>query len=333
MPKNNNMSSTRYYCLYGLLFMAVFTLIATRMACNNIMKRMAAATKEEEMTSKGGLLRSIEASTTRRVFEDDNNDAAAEAPETVEDRKKAVSVDGSSSSATSRTNEPSVLMIVAHPDDETLWGGDLLLREGRNVHVVVTCTQNSKIRHKEFNAVSRHAGFHGEFLDGQDTLHPGPHLEPRIVERIESLVCRGRRGNTAGGWDQIITHGPEGEYGHPQHQVVHDAVYAAVKKCHNHDKLFVFEPYPVKDYVLPQNKVTMAKLHKSQDWVIETYGHWKEHIVPYNEYNFQRASDTCKANAVGKKPCQCRLDKVLDFTSSSHQTAAQQWEKLMAAER
>ncbi len=34
----------------------------------------------------------------------------------------------------------SVLMVVAHPDDEVLWGGEYLLKEGQKVHVVVTST-------------------------------------------------------------------------------------------------------------------------------------------------------------------------------------------------
>jgi hypothetical protein len=35
-----------------------------------------------------------------------------------------------------------VLMVVAHPDDEVLWGGEYLIKEGQHVHVVVTSTQN-----------------------------------------------------------------------------------------------------------------------------------------------------------------------------------------------
>ena len=220
-------------------------------------------------------------------------------------------------------------MIVAHADDELLWGGEYLLKEGKNLQVVVACTQGpskeiNSMRQKEFEAESEHAGFRGEYLDGKDTMKPFMPLEPHLKKHIESLICRNKN------WNRIITHGPEGEDGHPQPQQVHDAVSTAVKKCHSsYDKLFVFEPHPVKNYVFPDAKVALAKHHKSQEQIIfEMFGNWKEQVVPFAKYNFEAASATCLESA--KKSHKCRLAKLLDFNSSATQTAAAQWEHYLA---
>lgn len=211
------------------------------------------------------------------------------------------------------SQEPSILMIVSHPDDETLFAGSYLTKESQKVHVVVTCTKNPEtgVRREEFMAVAEMAGFHGEFLDGKDTTHPGPDLEPAVKERIQNLICGDKT------WDRIITHGPEGEYGHPQHQLVHDAVAAAAKKCTDAaNKLYVFEPRPDKDYVFPKAKAMLAEVYKSQSNVLEQFKNWREQIVPLQQYDYAKASTICMTNALGHKNRKCRLDDVLHFASS-----------------
>lgn len=230
------------------------------------------------------------------------------------------------------TEQPSTLMIVAHPDDEALWGGDFLIEKGPKAHVVVTCTQNSETatRHREFQAVQKHVGFRGEFLEGKDQPSSKP-LEDHIRDRIERLICDNS-------WKRIVTHGPEGEYGHPQHQVVHDAVFAAMRQCHqSYDKLFVFEPHPIENNSLSAAKVELGKLYKSQKKVIfETFADWKERIVPFAKYNYRKASDTCEtaAAAVGAKSAKfrhCRLREMLDLsTAASTDQLALEWNRLVA---
>jgi len=230
----------------------------------------------------------------------------------------------------SDTEQPSTLMIVAHPDDEVLWGGDYLIEKGPKAHVVVTCTLNSETptRFREFQAVQEHLGFRGEFLDGKDRASSKP-LEAHIQDRIQSLICENR-------WKRIVTHGPEGEYGHPQHQVVHDAVFAAVTQCHqSHDKLFVFEPHPSENYSFSAAKVELAKLYQSQKKVIfETFADWKERIVPFAKYNFRKASDTCQKAAAGAKSAKyrhCRLQELLNLSAAaSNEKLALEWDRWVA---
>jgi len=210
-----------------------------------------------------------------------------------------------------------VLMVVAHPDDEVLWGGEYLIKEGHNVHVVVTSTVNRKtqIRYEEFLAVQEHLGFHGEFLDGRDSI-TSPGLESHIQQRIYTLIC-GKN------WERIITHGAEGEYGHPHHQMVHDAVLHAVKMCcRSSDKLFVFEPHPSKNHVFSEAKQAVAKLYKSQERILfRTFGDWKEQIVPFEKYDQEAASLICRDHQNPEKKVhplrQCRLHEMINFASKN----------------
>jgi hypothetical protein len=213
----------------------------------------------------------------------------------------------------------SVLMVVAHPDDEVLWGGEYLLKEGQKVHVVVTSTLNrdTSTRYDEFRAVQEHLGYHGEFLDGKDSLKiVETGLESHIQQRIQTLVC-------GKDWERIITHGPEGEYGHPHHQMVHDSVLDAVRMCcYSSDRLFVFEPHPSKNREFSGAKQAVAKLYKSQEKVIfGQFGKWKEQIVPFKEYDYEAASRSCRDARDPTKRLytfrQCRLHEMFDFSSSN----------------
>ena len=60
------------------------------------------------------------------------------------------------------------LMIVAHPDDEILWGGDELRRE----NYVVVCLTNgdNDVRRKEFFSVMKQSGDKGIILSFPDKV-------------------------------------------------------------------------------------------------------------------------------------------------------------------
>jgi mannosyltransferase OCH1-like enzyme/LmbE family N-acetylglucosaminyl deacetylase len=203
------------------------------------------------------------------------------------------------------------LMIVAHPDDEFLWGGEYLLKTNHSVHVVVTSTQNknAKTRRAEFMAAEKRLGYHGELLDGSDS-NKSMKLEGHIKRRIHDLIC-GQE------WEKIITHGPEGEYGHPKHQQVHDAVIDAVKFCCRLDKLHVFEPRPTDGYSFSKEKEQVGRVYESQWKVLKKFEHWKERIVSFAEYDFQHASKDCREEAArsgSTSTRKCRLHKTMNFT-------------------
>lgn len=197
-----------------------------------------------------------------------------------------------------RKNETSTLLIVAHPEDEIVWAGEFLRRYGKQVHVMITSTRQQIDDSQEdiggdrrsdvFRLASDKYGFSGEFLWGLDRYTDGPwELERSIRRRITSRVCDRP-------WDAIVTHGHDGEFGHPQHQAVHDAVVAAVYYCCNstnrlqvfqHDPLFEGQPYS-------ENMKT--RRGRENDTEQRLFGNWTEHIVPYDEFDSELAEKTCR---------------------------------------
>lgn len=111
------------------------------------------------------------------------------------------------------------LVIVAHPDDETIWCGGLLLRRPRWRWTVLSlCRAGDPDRAARFYRVCERLGCKGvmEDLDDSSPLAPvdGPRDIAPLIRRHAGLVR----------WDLCITHGENGEYGHPRHRQVHAEV-------------------------------------------------------------------------------------------------------------
>ena len=101
------------------------------------------------------------------------------------------------------------LMVVAHPDDETLWGGGIVLRyPGGWVIQCCSVPVADPIRADKFLEACRRLGAEGRVLHGRDVYDcPLAGLEYVDLDA-----------------DVIVTHGAEGEYGHPHHVQVHQHV-------------------------------------------------------------------------------------------------------------
>lgn len=100
-------------------------------------------------------------------------------------------------------------VVVAHPDDETLWAGALLAHYGERFDVICcTIPRKEPVRAWKFFDVSRLLGFHPRLW---------PMLEP--VNATQPIVHLGQI--DISGYDLIVTHNEAGEYGHLHHQQVH----------------------------------------------------------------------------------------------------------------
>jgi LmbE family N-acetylglucosaminyl deacetylase len=114
-----------------------------------------------------------------------------------------------------RQDRSSRLMIVAHPDDESLFGGEALTSSQGWTVVCVTNASN-EVRRREFSAAMASIGASYTMLDHADDLYNG-NFSAMLETQLRALL------NEAP-YELVVTHGPSGEYGHPQHRAVHHIV-------------------------------------------------------------------------------------------------------------
>lgn len=123
-----------------------------------------------------------------------------------------------------KKKQKNIVVIVAHPDDETLWcGGTILLHPDSNWFVVCLCRKNDADRAAKFSCVLENFNIQGVM----GNLDDGPsqrRLDRKAVEKvILSLLPKSK-------FDLIITHSPFGEYTrHLRHEEIGKAVFALWK--------------------------------------------------------------------------------------------------------
>jgi len=105
------------------------------------------------------------------------------------------------------------LIIVAHPDDETLWaGGTMLMHSDSNWTVLTLCSGSDPDRESRFSKAMELYGAHGLTGDLDDSPDQ-PALSARDVRRtLLDLFPHAR-------FDLILTHGFQSEYSsHLRHE-------------------------------------------------------------------------------------------------------------------
>ena len=111
-----------------------------------------------------------------------------------------------------------ILIIVAHPDDETIWMGGTILRNKKrwDTTIVCLCRKDDTDRAPKFRRVCKAYNARCFMSD----------LEDEELEDIETGEVKERipRAIKRKSWDAIYTHGANGEYGHKRHVIVHNAV-------------------------------------------------------------------------------------------------------------
>jgi len=116
------------------------------------------------------------------------------------------------------------LVIVAHPDDETIWmGGTIKRHENIAWTIFVLCRESDPDRMPKFLNVSKFYNAHGIICDLEDE---GIIQITESVPKIKSIIRKRLPGKN---FDYIFTHGRHGDYGHPRHIGVHGAVRDMIK--------------------------------------------------------------------------------------------------------
>ncbi|MDP3900558.1 MAG: PIG-L family deacetylase [bacterium] len=167
------------------------------------------------------------------------------------------------------------LIVVAHPDDETIWmGATILMHKNADWTIFSLCRAKDIDRAPKFRRVCEFFGARSIMtdLDDEDKL-----TIPQTLPVIKKLILE-KIGNK--NFDCIFTHGSNGEYGHPRHKGVHRAIVALVKKNELKTKnLYCFHYKKTSDYKLASAanadiiiKLTAKQLNQKKKVMTQIYG-------------------------------------------------------------
>ena len=141
------------------------------------------------------------------------------------------------------------LMIVAHPDDVSLWGG-AHLKEGKRFIVCMT-NQYTANRKSEYRNVLKASGSKGIILDYPDEVRDkdGKVVRDEWTNSQEGIEKDLAKIINVKNWNKIATHSPTGETGHVHHKATDKYVVEACTKYGKMDKLWYFGKYYAKGSV------------------------------------------------------------------------------------
>lgn len=179
------------------------------------------------------------------------------------------------------------LMIVAHADDEILWGGDHLLRDD----YTVICMSGGDIesRYNEFKNAMKYTDDKFIMLDFE--VLDKNNKQRNWAEDHEEMEKILRRYIGMRNWDLIVTHNPDGEYGNPQHKTINALVKSIVSECGNIN-LYYFGPYipkrmkpnqkiNVNSWGISKKEYIIKNFYDSQSYKIKRKW-W--HMLPYENW-------------------------------------------------
>ena len=178
------------------------------------------------------------------------------------------------------------VMIVAHPDDEILWGGANLIKD----RYFIVCLTNgyNLIRSKEFKQVlnfTKNSGIILNYPDAQDDIiDDWSEVRVGILKDLTTILNYKY-------WNKIVTYDKDGTYGHIHHKKTYEYVTQIAKTVNKYDYLYYFGKFYNK-HQIPKNlsrisdkeleyKIKAIDIYKSQKQGI--YENWF-HSLPYENW-------------------------------------------------
>lgn len=189
-------------------------------------------------------------------------------------------------------------VIVAHPDDETLWAGGTMLSHPEVQWTIVTlCRARDPDRAPRFYQACELYGAEGRMADMDDGPEQSPLPDDEVQETLLHLLPSQR-------YDLILTHGLRGEYTrHLRHEEVSAAVMAlcGTRRLHARQILhFAYSdghgehlPRPETDADI-EIALSDAIWRKKHRIMTETYGFapdsWEARTTPKQEHYWEFSS-------------------------------------------
>lgn len=203
-----------------------------------------------------------------------------------------------------RLQTKTVAIIVAHPDDETLWAGGTILNYPYWKYFIVCLSRvtDPERAPRFYNALKilKSDGVMGDLDDGPDQK---PLAENEVEQAILQLLPLKH-------YDLIITHNPTGEYTkHLRHEEISKAVitlWQAKKIMADELWTFAYEDGNKQYYPKPIEKATIYRTLTKRIWlqkysiITQTYGFekegWEAKTTPKAEafWQFMNQSDATK---------------------------------------
>ena len=181
----------------------------------------------------------------------------------------------------SKKKSKAVAVIVAHPDDETLWaGGTILSHPSWHWFIVCLCRGSDKDRAPRFLRTMQILGSEGIMGD----LDDGPEQQPLDEIELESAILQLLPSMH---FDLIISHNPDGEY---TRHVRHEETGKAVIKLWHAGKIsaselwtFAYEDGNKKYYPRPIENAALYRVLTKRIWL-------KKYSIITGTYGFEKTS-------------------------------------------
>ncbi len=169
-----------------------------------------------------------------------------------------------------------IAVIVAHPDDETLWaGGTILSHPAFEWYIVSLCRRNDSDRAPKFYQALKILNAKGSMSD----LDDGPEQRPLSEKEVENAILDLL---PAKHFDLVISHNPAGEY---TRHIRHEEIGKAVINLWNTNKIaaneywaFAYEDDNKKYFPKPIENASIYSILTKRIWqkkysiITETYG-------------------------------------------------------------